>query len=136
MAVKFSLILVSLILICAGFWGYEQYQIQQQDKSMKVEQLIQEQNKIIQEQRAAQGRLPEKVVYVPEEKQPRTLPEPRPQLQPAVSEQMSNLYQCDGRTHCSQMRSYEEAVWFIRNCPNTKMDGDGDGIPCERQFGR
>jgi len=45
-------------------------------------------------------------------------------------------YQCDGREHCSQMSSYEEAKFFIENCPNTKMDGDHDGIPCERQFGR
>ena len=45
-------------------------------------------------------------------------------------------FSCDGRQHCSQMSSYEEAVYFIRNCPNTKMDGDSDGIPCERQFNR
>ena len=45
-------------------------------------------------------------------------------------------YKCDGRQHCSQMTSYEEAKYFIRYCPNTKMDGDGDGIPCERQFNR
>jgi hypothetical protein len=38
--------------------------------------------------------------------------------------------------HCSQMRSYDEAEFFVRNCPNTKMDGDNDGVPCERQFGR
>ena len=45
-------------------------------------------------------------------------------------------YSCDGRQHCSQMGSYDEALFFLRNCPNTKMDGDGDGVPCERQFGR
>lgn len=45
----------------------------------------------------------------------------------------ANAYVCDGRQHCSQMRSCEEATWFIRNCPNTKMDGEGDGIPCEQQ---
>lgn len=45
-------------------------------------------------------------------------------------------FRCDGRQHCSQMSSYDEALFFLRNCPNTKMDGDGDGIPCERQFGR
>lgn len=45
-------------------------------------------------------------------------------------------YQCDGRVYCSQMNSYEEALFFLRNCPGTQMDGDGDGIPCERQFGR
>ena len=40
-------------------------------------------------------------------------------------------FSCDGRTHCSQMRSYEEAVFFLRNCPNVKMDGNNDGEPCE-----
>jgi cold shock CspA family protein len=43
-------------------------------------------------------------------------------------------FQCDGRQHCSQMNSCEEAKFFIRNCPGTKMDGDGDGVPCEQQF--
>ena len=46
------------------------------------------------------------------------------------------VYKCDGRKHCSQMKSYEEAKYFITHCSDTKMDGDGDGIPCERQFGR
>lgn len=41
---------------------------------------------------------------------------------------------CDGRTHCSQMTSCKEATFFINNCPDTKMDGDMDGIPCEMQF--
>ena len=45
-------------------------------------------------------------------------------------------FKCDGREYCGQMNSYEEAKYFIHNCPNTKMDGDNDGIPCERQFGR
>jgi hypothetical protein len=45
-------------------------------------------------------------------------------------------FKCDGRQHCSQMHSYEEAKFFLRNCPKVKMDGDRDGIPCERQFGR
>lgn len=44
-------------------------------------------------------------------------------------------FRCDGRQHCSQMTSYEEALFFIQHCPNTKMDGDKDGEPCERQFG-
>ncbi|WP_100658782.1 excalibur calcium-binding domain-containing protein [Alteromonas flava] len=43
-------------------------------------------------------------------------------------------FSCDGRQYCSQMTSYEEAKFFLENCPNTKMDGDNDGIPCERQF--
>lgn len=43
----------------------------------------------------------------------------------------NNKFRCDGRQHCSQMTSCEEAKWFLRNCADTKMDGDGDGIPCE-----
>jgi cold shock CspA family protein len=41
-------------------------------------------------------------------------------------------YRCDGRQHCSQMNSCAEATWFVRHCPNTKMDGDNDGFPCEQ----
>ncbi len=48
----------------------------------------------------------------------------------------SPRFACDGRTHCSQMRSCEEATFFLRNCPNTKMDGNNDGVPCERQWCR
>ncbi|WP_331498316.1 excalibur calcium-binding domain-containing protein [Pseudomonas sp.] len=40
-------------------------------------------------------------------------------------------FRCDGRQYCSQMTSRAEAEFFTRNCPNTKMDGDRDGIPCE-----
>jgi len=55
--------------------------------------------------------------------------------QELISEPNSQpIYQCDGRQYCSEMSSYEEAKYFIENCPNTKMDGDNDGIPCERQF--
>lgn len=43
-------------------------------------------------------------------------------------------FQCDGRTLCSQMKSCEEATFFLNNCPNTKMDGNGDGVPCEKQW--
>ena len=43
-------------------------------------------------------------------------------------------YRCDGRKHCSQMSSKEEAIFFIKNCPDTQMDGDNDGNPCESQF--
>ena len=43
-------------------------------------------------------------------------------------------YKCDGREYCSQMNSCEEATYFINNCPNTKMDGDGDGVPCWKQW--
>ena len=50
------------------------------------------------------------------------------------SNSSSEKYTCSGKTHCSQMGSCAEAKYYIRNCPNTKMDGDGDGVPCERQL--
>lgn len=43
-------------------------------------------------------------------------------------------FKCDGRIYCSQMTSCEEANFFLRNCPNVKMDGNNDGIPCEKQW--
>jgi hypothetical protein len=46
----------------------------------------------------------------------------------------SSSFSCDGRRYCSQMRSCDEAKYFLAHCPDTKMDGDGDGIPCERQW--
>jgi cold shock CspA family protein len=48
--------------------------------------------------------------------------------------EQSEQFQCQGKVWCSQMSSYEEAIFYLRNCPGTKIDGDGDGIPCERQF--
>ena len=53
---------------------------------------------------------------------------------PAVPHPTAAQYACDGRTHCSQMRSCEEATYFIQHCPNTKMDGNNDGVPCEKQW--
>lgn len=58
-----------------------------------------------------------------------------PVAQPfTTSAPAQSVYRCDGRTHCSQMRSCEEANYFLRNCPGTQMDGNHDGVPCERQW--
>ena len=46
----------------------------------------------------------------------------------------ASQYKCDGRTRCSQMTSCEEATFFLKNCPAVEMDGDFDGIPCEKQW--
>jgi len=50
---------------------------------------------------------------------------------PSITRTRSPKFACDGRQYCSQMHSRAEAEFFIRNCPNTKMDGDRDGVPCE-----
>jgi cold shock CspA family protein len=47
---------------------------------------------------------------------------------------LAEAFQCQGKVYCSEMNSYEEALFYLRNCPGTKMDGDHDGEPCESQF--
>ncbi|HMO46171.1 MAG TPA: thermonuclease family protein [Rubrivivax sp.] len=53
-----------------------------------------------------------------------------PKLAPAAA------YRCDGRTRCAQMSSCDEAAWFLKHCPGVQMDGNRDGVPCERQWCR
>ena len=43
-------------------------------------------------------------------------------------------FQCLGKTRCSEMRSCDEAMFYLDNCTGVEIDGDGDGIPCERQW--
>jgi len=43
-------------------------------------------------------------------------------------------YRCEGKLYCSEMSSCAEATFYQHNCSGTKMDGDGDGVPCERQW--
>jgi endonuclease YncB( thermonuclease family) len=63
---------------------------------------------------------------------------PRPPVAPAAAAapavREATARRCDGRRYCSQMTSCDEATWFLRHCPGTEMDGDGDGVPCERQW--
>jgi len=32
------------------------------------------------------------------------------------------------------MVSCEEAMFYLKNCPNVEIDGDGDGVPCEKEL--
>lgn len=57
-----------------------------------------------------------------------------PESSPAPSSGQSE-FQCQGKQHCTQMRSKEEAQYYLANCPDVRIDGDGDGIACEDQFG-
>ena len=51
-----------------------------------------------------------------------------------VHETTNQTFECDGRTHCSQMTSCEEAEYFLKHCPGVQMDGNDDGEPCEQQW--
>jgi hypothetical protein len=61
---------------------------------------------------------------------------PRPAATKPQTDTVSQRFKCDGRTRCSQMTSCEEAEFFLKNCPGVEMDGDGDGVPCEKQWCR
>ena len=41
-------------------------------------------------------------------------------------------FRCEGKHYCSEM-TCEEARFYVKNCPDVKIDGDSDGIPCEQQ---
>jgi hypothetical protein len=45
----------------------------------------------------------------------------------------TTTYTCAGKTFCSEMISCGEARYYLDHCPDTQMDGDADGIPCEEQ---
>ena len=55
-------------------------------------------------------------------------------LQSAKQPSLLQNYTCEGKQHCSEIESCEEAKFYILNCPDTKMDSDNDGIPCESQW--
>jgi hypothetical protein len=57
----------------------------------------------------------------------------KPSNQPKKPNNKTN-FRCEGKQHCSQVASCDEARFYLKNCPNTKMDGDADGIPCESQW--
>lgn len=39
-------------------------------------------------------------------------------------------FSCGRKQHCSQMRSCDEAHYFLSHCGLSSLDKDGDGIPC------
>ncbi|MCE9658381.1 MAG: excalibur calcium-binding domain-containing protein [Burkholderiales bacterium] len=59
---------------------------------------------------------------------------PSTRITTTASSPVSGGFTCDGRTYCSQMTSCAEARYFLVNCAGVKMDGDRNGIPCEKQW--
>ncbi|WP_424893851.1 excalibur calcium-binding domain-containing protein [Acinetobacter courvalinii] len=123
--------IVGLIIIAIlSALVFQKYQSYQQSKQLKAARLAEEQSRIIEQQRKAIGELP-KLKF--SEKTERALQ--HQQVQPMQATRSTDAadtqFRCDGRQHCSQMNSRAEAEFFIKNCPDTKMDGDNDGIPCE-----
>jgi hypothetical protein len=55
-------------------------------------------------------------------------------VEPTQQPREEGVFKCDGRQYCSQMTSCAEAEYFLENCPDVKMDGEGDGAPCAEQW--
>lgn len=46
--------------------------------------------------------------------------------------QQQNAASCSPRLYCTQIGSCPEARWYLANCSwGGRLDGDGDGVPCE-----
>ncbi|MFW1735790.1 MULTISPECIES: excalibur calcium-binding domain-containing protein [unclassified Acinetobacter] len=149
---KFGFMSVVILVIVFGFVYFSfatwnQYQTYQDEQHNKLTLLEHQQQQIIEQQRKETGYV--KPVKFSEKSQNALINGDHNLVRTehaqvtvqsnatvATSSMVKSPYQCDGRTHCSQMTSYDEAVFFIKNCPNTQMDGDHDGQPCERQFGK
>ena len=43
---------------------------------------------------------------------------------------------CGARRYCRQMRSCAEVAYYFEKCRLLRLDGDHDGIPCERICGK
>lgn len=58
------------------------------------------------------------------------LMEKRAQELSAPMEQSSG-FSCGSKRYCKQMSSCAEAIFYLNNCGLKRLDGDGDGTPCE-----
>ena len=44
--------------------------------------------------------------------------------------------ECGSKRYCGQMANCAEAVHYLKKCRLRRLDGDGDGIPCETLCGK
>ncbi|MCB1884033.1 MAG: thermonuclease family protein [Geminicoccaceae bacterium] len=50
---------------------------------------------------------------------------------PAITVARSTGSACGAKRYCKQMASCDEATFYLKQCGLTRLDGDGDGVPCE-----
>jgi endonuclease YncB( thermonuclease family) len=65
---------------------------------------------------------------------PRVAAQPQGFFRSPVDLTKSTL-QCTGRPRCGDLRSCDDAYFYLRRCGLHRLDGDGDGVPCERLCG-
>lgn len=98
-------ILLALALLCLAFYGYQRFQVKNAADNVDSFKDI-------------------PLTYNDAVSEPETI----------ATVANAQSFSCDGREHCSQMSSCAEATYFVQHCPNTKMDGNNDGVPCEQQW--
>ncbi|OYU34833.1 excalibur calcium-binding domain-containing protein [Novosphingobium sp. PASSN1] len=52
-------------------------------------------------------------------------------LSAGVPEAVDTRLTCEGKRYCREMNSCAEANFYLNQCGVGRLDGDGDGIPCE-----
>ena len=132
---------LALLLSCIGLVYVSQHYYQRYQVN-KTQKLMLQQKQQVAKQREALGELPD-VILSEEARQnmsAQVLGTTKPRSE-QVSHSIDKLngrlpvemgkFKCDGRVYCSEMRSYAEAVYFHKHCRGTKMDGNGNGKPCE-----
>lgn len=63
----------------------------------------------------------------------RTSPSARAKPAPTKDSQSKDAkdFRCGSKTKCSEMISCEEALYYLEECGLSRLDGNGDGVPCE-----
>jgi endonuclease YncB( thermonuclease family) len=54
---------------------------------------------------------------------------------PTVKPEQQANPECGSKRFCKEMSDCAEARYYLKECGLTKLDGDGDGIPCENVCG-
>ena len=49
----------------------------------------------------------------------------------ADEEGAAKSFTCGSKRYCREMGSCAEARFYLEECGLTRLDGDGDGVPCE-----
>lgn len=50
-----------------------------------------------------------------------------------ASRSQSASFTCGQKTYCREMTSCAEARFYLQRCGLSRIDGDGDGVPCEQR---
>ncbi|WP_416192130.1 cold shock domain-containing protein [Neisseria sp. CCUG12390] len=121
-----------LLLAFGGYFVFQQWQ-DRKAASVKTSSVAEVAEKMKQERKMEKEPPRQQVMQIPQE----VVDAANERAKNMVLTEKASHYRCDGRKYCSQMTSCEEAEFFLENCGGAvqmEMDGDRDGIPCERQW--